>query len=95
MAKVADEFVCLETPKEFHGVGQFYSDFAQVTDEAVTGLLAQNRTGIGANNVTIPIEGLRLDGNLTIPDGAAGKTTTGQIGSTVSMQHMSQRGSGQ
>jgi putative phosphoribosyl transferase len=35
----ADELVCLETPKPFYGVGQFYTDFSQVSDEEVKGLL--------------------------------------------------------
>jgi len=30
-----DELVCLETPHQFFGVGQFYFDFSQVTDEEV------------------------------------------------------------
>ena len=30
---VADEVVCLETPRGFRGVGQFYEVFDQVTDE--------------------------------------------------------------
>ncbi|WP_265109949.1 phosphoribosyltransferase [Halosolutus halophilus] len=29
----ADEVVCLETPRGFRGVGQFYQTFGQVTDE--------------------------------------------------------------
>ncbi|MGA7794121.1 MAG: phosphoribosyltransferase [Candidatus Acidiferrales bacterium] len=35
----ADELVCLEMPQPFHGVGQFYSDFSQVSDEEVKELL--------------------------------------------------------
>jgi len=35
----ADEFVCLETPQPFYGVGQFYVDFSQVSDEEVKELL--------------------------------------------------------
>jgi putative phosphoribosyl transferase len=34
-----DELVCLETPEPFYGVGQFYDDFSQVSDEEVTALL--------------------------------------------------------
>jgi putative phosphoribosyl transferase len=34
-----DEFVCLEMPEPFFGVGQFYDDFSQVSDEEVTRLL--------------------------------------------------------
>jgi putative phosphoribosyl transferase len=35
-----DEIVCLEIPYEFHGVSQFYMDFAQVNDTEVKQLLA-------------------------------------------------------
>jgi putative phosphoribosyl transferase len=34
-----DEIVCPETPENFRGVGQFYEDFSQVSDEEVTELL--------------------------------------------------------
>jgi len=34
-----DELVCLETPEPFYGVGQFYDDFSQVSDEEVKRLL--------------------------------------------------------
>ncbi|MGA2654366.1 MAG: phosphoribosyltransferase family protein [Gammaproteobacteria bacterium] len=32
---LADEVVCLETPENFYAVGQFFSEFPQVTDEEV------------------------------------------------------------
>jgi putative phosphoribosyl transferase len=35
-----DEFVCAMTPRVFFSVGQFYQDFAEVTDEDVRALLA-------------------------------------------------------
>jgi len=35
----ADELVCLEMPEPFYGVGQFYDDFSQVSDEEVRELL--------------------------------------------------------
>lgn len=35
-----DEFVCLVLPEDFEGVGQFYRDFAQVSDAEVARLLA-------------------------------------------------------
>ena len=35
----ADELVCLEMPEPFYGVGQFYSDFSEVSDEEVKELL--------------------------------------------------------
>lgn len=34
-----DELVCAETPEPFYGVGQFYDDFSQVSDEEVQELL--------------------------------------------------------
>src|ERR1022692_5256940 len=34
-----DELVCLEMPEPFYGVGQFYDDFTQVSDEEVIELL--------------------------------------------------------
>ncbi len=42
-----DELVCAETPEYFYGVGQFYEDFSQVSDEEVKELLgrAAGRSG--------------------------------------------------
>lgn len=34
-----DELVCLDKPEPFYGVGQFYDDFSQVSDEEVKELL--------------------------------------------------------
>lgn len=45
----ADFFVCLETPREFLAVGQFYRHFPQIPDEEVIALLARYGT-IGARN---------------------------------------------
>jgi putative phosphoribosyl transferase len=36
-----DEFICLDTPEDFFGVGQFYEDFSQVTDEEAVQLLKE------------------------------------------------------
>ena len=36
-----DELVCLYSPPDFGGVGQFYDDFEQVSDEEVIGLLQE------------------------------------------------------
>ena len=44
----ADEVVCLEAPEQFHAVGAFYRDFAQVTDDEVTALLARHGAGTPA-----------------------------------------------
>jgi predicted phosphoribosyltransferase len=35
----ADEIVCVETPEQFEGVGKWYDDFSQTTDEEVRKLL--------------------------------------------------------
>lgn len=39
VAELADEVVCLETPRFFQAVGQFYQDFPQVDDEEVIDVL--------------------------------------------------------
>lgn len=36
-----DELVCLEMPEPFYGVGQFYDDFSEVSDEEVKDLLSR------------------------------------------------------
>ena len=38
---MVDEVVCLITPHDFYAVGQFYQDFAQVSDQEVIKLLAR------------------------------------------------------
>ena len=38
---VADKVVVLFAPEWFRGVGQFYEDFAQLSDETVRDLLAR------------------------------------------------------
>lgn len=40
---VADSVVCVATPRRFFGVGQFYENFDQTTDEEVVALLARSR----------------------------------------------------
>jgi putative phosphoribosyl transferase len=37
--KMADEFICIETPPDFMAVGSYYRDFTQITDEEVVRLL--------------------------------------------------------
>ncbi|MCI0701713.1 MAG: phosphoribosyltransferase, partial [Planctomycetia bacterium] len=43
----ADEAICAREPAPFYGVGMWYDDFSQTTDEEVRELLARNNT-IGA-----------------------------------------------
>jgi putative phosphoribosyl transferase len=40
-----DEIICAKTPEPFLGVGQWYRDFSQTTDEEVRQLLAQAEPG--------------------------------------------------
>ena len=39
--QLVDEMICATTPEPFYGVGQWYEDFSQVTDEQVQTLLEQ------------------------------------------------------
>ena len=41
----ADETICAIRPASFQGVGQFYEDFSQTSDEEVQELLAKGRAG--------------------------------------------------
>jgi putative phosphoribosyl transferase len=43
-ADVADETICARTPEPFSGVGRWYHDFSQTTDEEVRALLEQHAT---------------------------------------------------
>jgi putative phosphoribosyl transferase len=44
MQCIVDEFVCVMRPQLFLGVGQFYDDFEQTSDEEVRALLDEART---------------------------------------------------
>lgn len=41
---IADACVCVISPEPFYGVGMWYADFEQTTDEEVRALLAASRT---------------------------------------------------
>jgi len=45
-----DKVVILETPISFAAIGQFYLDFAQVTDEEVIACLGRARTAAPGTN---------------------------------------------
>jgi len=49
LAREVDEFVCILAPEEFHAVGEFYTDFSQVSDEAVIEMLARNQRAFVRN----------------------------------------------
>ncbi|MGZ9096830.1 MAG: phosphoribosyltransferase [Micavibrio sp.] len=42
LAEVADEVACLRMPEPFYGVGQWYRDFSQTSDEEVQKILEQS-----------------------------------------------------
>jgi predicted phosphoribosyltransferase len=39
-----DEIICGPTPERFYGVGRWYRDFSQTTDEEVSELLERSRS---------------------------------------------------
>ncbi len=41
ISEQVDDFICLNAPDDFYGVGQFYGDFTQVTDDEVEQLLKE------------------------------------------------------
>jgi predicted phosphoribosyltransferase len=43
VARYADDVICLHTPANFAAVGQFYREFAQVSDEQVAEILRDRR----------------------------------------------------
>jgi len=58
----ADELVCLEMPAPFYGVGQFYDDFSQVSDQEVKELLdraSQQRRELRQQGVQLTARGTR------------------------------------
>ena len=48
MSREADNIVCLNVPAEFYAVGQFFSDFSQVSDEEVAEILQKREAKISA-----------------------------------------------
>jgi len=44
LEKEVDEFICLEKPETFYAVGQFYSDFPQVSDEEAVKILGLRKS---------------------------------------------------
>lgn len=61
----ADDVVCLSAPRAFRAVGEWYQDFSQTSDAEVVALLAR------AAEVVVDAGGVRLTGDLTLPDEAA------------------------
>ncbi len=81
LRREADEVVCHTVPRELDGVGDWYRDFTQVSDEEVLAVL----TGAAApapapaagatptaRELAIDLDGIRLGGDLVVPQGARG-----------------------
>jgi putative phosphoribosyl transferase len=82
LAGTADEFVCVDTPESFFGVGQWYRDFAQTTDEEVVACLRRSHVGSGQainsaagddppvfdGHVEVVVRRAHLRGHLTVPE---------------------------
>jgi len=52
-----DELVCVDTPRTFQAIGQFYDDFSQVADEEVAGLLRRNWRDPATKNLSNAMAG--------------------------------------
>jgi predicted phosphoribosyltransferase len=48
MSRECDAMVCLNVPADFYAVGQFFDDFAQVSDQDVIEILRDRETKISA-----------------------------------------------
>jgi putative phosphoribosyl transferase len=80
LSREADQVIALLQPSSFSGVGEFYDDFTQTSDEEVVTLLAAARAEQVARaddpfldeEVTIAAPGVELGGRLTVPEGALG-----------------------
>ena len=74
---MADETACLHAPARFGGVGQFYEDFSQVSDDEVVRLLADGRrfapSRAHEEEVSIDVGGASpVRGVLSIPENPRG-----------------------
>lgn len=78
-----DELACVESPKHFESVGQYYDDFSATGDDEVVALLDaarrrsadSGRASGGADcdrEVEIPTDGIVLQGHLHLPEAPRG-----------------------
>ncbi len=83
LREAADEVVCHTIPADLIGVGRWYRDFSQVSDDEVLALLAEAGVPVPppagdppsvepAGQVTIDLGAVRLYGDLAIPPEAQG-----------------------
>jgi putative phosphoribosyl transferase len=79
LARLVDRVVCLAQPEPFHGVGIWYRNFEQTSDEEVRGLLEVNRRRLARasgdrahREVVVHTDDATLHGVLAIPADAVG-----------------------
>jgi len=88
LGRDADEVIVVETPDPFYAIGQFYVDFSQTADADVTAILERAWPSVTADpvssalstdapptfdeEVAVVVRGVRLGGQLTIPQGSTG-----------------------
>ncbi|MFD5099554.1 phosphoribosyltransferase family protein, partial [Streptomyces albidochromogenes] len=80
LSSQADDVVCLSVPAMFRAVGEWYENFTQTSDEEVVALLARaggptaprRRAGEAAEEVEVDADGVRLTGDLALPEGDGG-----------------------
>jgi len=73
LAAEADDVVCPRVERDFYAVGQFYDDFAPVTDDEVDRIVLGWRAGAGEalhQDAVIQRDGVRLAVRLAIPPGS-------------------------
>ncbi len=68
LAGVADELVCVETPEPFFGIGMWYRDFRQTTDEEVVACL-ERPVSSPAGSVADPADPLAFDNDVIMEAG--------------------------
>ena len=77
---LADDTICLHPARDFRGVGAFYRDFHQLTDEETIGLLreawsadnVERKGGDGFFRRAVTIPPVGLPGDLVVPDNPRG-----------------------
>jgi len=75
LAADADDVVCLQAPRGFRAVGQWYRDFRPTSDDEVAALLRQAAAEVPVpadSEITLPLSQASLPGDLTVPANAAG-----------------------
>ena len=81
LREVADEVVCHTIPRELMGVGRWYRNFDQVSDDAVRAIMATFRAtptsatpadAVRRREIHVDDAGVRLSGDLVVPDAPQG-----------------------